>query len=380
VTEGGAAEGLFKMALGNRLGFVVADDIDADLLFQTPAGSIVAEVTQPVPDTYLLGQVTSAPEISCGNVKIGIEELESLWDSSLESVFPTRAENRGSAERVSFKTRPAFTATSKFAKPRAVITAFPGTNCELDTARAVINAGGMPEIKVVKNLTPSLLEESVSAVEAAIRESQIIIIPGGFSGGDEPDGSAKFITAFFRNPRITDAVHELLLRRGGLMLGICNGFQALVKLGLVPFGEIRPMDADCPTLTFNLIGRHQAKYVYTRIASVNSPWMNLCHVDDVFAIPVSHGEGRFVASDLMLQSMRKGGQIATQYCSPAGEVSQDILVNPNGSVMAIEGITSPDGRVMGKMCHTERRGAYVAKNIYGEKHQPIFESGIKYFL
>jgi phosphoribosylformylglycinamidine synthase len=378
--EGGAAEGIFKMALGNRLGFAVDSRIDADTLFHTPAGSIIAEVVGPVPDALLLGQVTAVPEFSYHSEKLGLAELEVLWDGCLEGVFPTRADAQGHAETVSCYTRPTVRAGSRFLTPRAVITAFPGTNCELDTARAVKRAGGAPDIKIIKNLTPSLLEESIDAVEKAIRSSQMIIIPGGFSGGDEPDGSAKFITAFFRNPRITDAVHDLLHRRGGLMLGICNGFQALVKLGLVPFGEIRPMDASCPTLTFNLIGRHQARYVYTRVASVNSPWMNLSNVGDVHALPVSHGEGRFVAADDTLQAMITGGQIATQYCDPAGAASQDILVNPNGSLMAIEGITSPDGRVFGKMCHTERFGANVAKNIYGGKYQPIFDSGVKYFM
>ncbi len=380
VTEGGAAEGLFKMALGNRLGVTLTDDADTDLLRHTPVGSVVAEAVRPIPGVRVLGKITAAPEIADGCEAVSLAELETLWDNCLEDVFPTKAVSADKAEAVSCLVRPAVIAGERFAKPRAVITAFPGTNCELDTARAVKRAGGIPDIKIIKNLTPALLEDSIEAVERAIQASQLVIIPGGFSGGDEPDGSAKFITAFFRNPRITDAVHDLLHRRGGLMLGICNGFQALVKLGLVPYGEIRPMDISCPTLTFNLIGRHQARYVYTRIASVKSPWMNLCDVGDVHVMPVSHGEGRFVATEEMLQTLIKGGQVASQYCESSGAVSQDILVNPNGSVMAIEGITSPDGRVFGKMCHSERRGTNVAKNIYGNKHQPIFESGVKYFL
>ncbi len=380
VTDGGAAEGLLKMALGNRLGVTIGSGIESDVLLKIPAGSIIAEVTRQVSNALVIGRIITEPVITHSHEKVDLKELESLWENCLEDVFHTIAKSPDCAESVSYFMRPVIIATDKFAKPRAVITAFPGTNCELDTARAVRNAGGAPDIKIVKNLMPSLLEESIEAVEKAIRTSQIIMIPGGFSGGDEPDGSAKFITAFFRNPRITDAVHDLLHRRGGLMLGICNGFQALVKLGLVPYGEIRPMNAQSPTLTFNLIGRHQAKYVYTRIASVYSPWMSLCSVGDVHAIPVSHGEGRFVASEVTLEAMIRNGQISTQYCDLAGEVSQDILVNPNGSVMAIEGITSPDGRVFGKMCHSERRGADVAKNIYGDKHQPIFESGVKYFL
>ncbi len=379
VTDGAAAEGIFKMALGNRLGFKSAENVDPDSLFETPAGSIIAEAVRPVPEAHIIGQVTGAYEICLGGETVGIQELEHLWEDVLEDVFPTKAGNLEPVKTVSYTTRPTALSAGRFARPRAVITAFPGTNCEYDTARSIEKAGGAPEIKLVRNLTPSALEQSVSDVEAAIRSSQIIIIPGGFSGGDEPDGSAKFITAFFRNPRITDAVHELLYKRDGLMLGICNGFQALVKLGLVPFGEIRPMDETCPTLTYNLIGRHQSRYVATRVASVRSPWLSMCAVGDVHVLPVSHGEGRFAASGEVLEKLMAGGQLATQYCDLSGNVSSDIRMNPNGSVMAIEGITSPDGRVFGKMCHSEREGAHVAKNIYGNKYQPIFESGVGYF-
>ncbi len=379
VTDGGAAEGLFKMSLGNRLGFESEEGIEPDELFSTLAGSIIAEIVKHVPGARKIGRVSDRYELSFGDESISIDELEKLWDDTLEDIFSTKAGEKEPVEAVSYTARPVVSTSNRFAKPRAVITAFPGTNCEYDTARAVERAGGLAEIKLVRNLNPSCLEQSVSDIETAIRSSQIIIIPGGFSGGDEPDGSAKFITAFFRNPRITEAVHELLYKRDGLMLGICNGFQALVKLGLVPFGEIRPMDEGCPTLTYNLIGRHQSRYVSTRIASVQSPWLSMCQVGQVHTIPVSHGEGRFVASDELLGKLVENGQIATQYCNPSGNASMDIGVNPNGSVMAIEGITSPDGRVFGKMCHSERAGLYVAKNIYGNKHQPIFESGVKYF-
>jgi phosphoribosylformylglycinamidine synthase len=381
VTEGGIAEGLLKMSFGNRLGFTSDASLTSADLFASRVGAIVAELKSPIPAGVIsLGRVAETYGISVGGETIPLAPIEEAWDGALENIFPTKAGCSGPAPAAYFPKRTILVASERFAKPRAVITAFPGTNCENDTARAVFSAGGFPEIKVIRNLTQSALENSLAAVEKAIRQSQIVIIPGGFSGGDEPDGSAKFITAFFRNPRITDAVHELLHRRGGLMLGICNGFQALVKLGLVPFGEIRPMDESCPTLTFNLIGRHQSKYVCTRIASVNSPWMNLSQPGDVHTLPVSHGEGRFVASEAMLESLLKQGQITTQYCDRTGAPSQDILVNPNGSLMAIEGVTSPDGRVLGKMCHTERRGYCVAKNITGEKHQPIFESGVKYFI
>jgi phosphoribosylformylglycinamidine synthase len=261
-----------------------------------------------------------------------------------------------------------------------VIPVFPGTNCEYDTAMACLRAGIEPEILVVRNLNTQLLTESADALAEAIGRSQMIVLPGGFSGGDEPEGSGKFIASFFRNPKITDAVHELLKQRDGLMLGICNGFQALVKLGLVPYGEIRPMDNTCPTLTFNLIGRHQSRYVTTRVASVNSPWMLKSEVDDLYTVPVSHGEGRFVAPPEILASMKEQGQIATQYVDVVtGLPTMGIAGNPNGSMEAIEGIFSPDGRVFGKMGHSERYGDLVAKNIPGCKHMPLFESGALYF-
>ncbi|WP_302497248.1 phosphoribosylformylglycinamidine synthase subunit PurQ, partial [uncultured Flavonifractor sp.] len=235
------------------------------------------------------------------------------------------------------------------------------------------------EIVVVKNLSAGLLAQSAQALEQAIQGAQMVVLPGGFSGGDEPDGSAKFICSFFRNPTITDAVHDLLKNRDGLMLGICNGFQALVKLGLVPYGEIRDMDENCPTLTYNLIGRHQSRYVTTRVASVNSPWMLKSNVGDLHAIPISHGEGRFVAPQNVLDQLIANGQVATQYVDQSGVPSMDIDVNPNGSLYAIEGIFSPDGRVFGKMGHSERRGDHVARNIPGNKYQPLLESGAEYF-
>ena len=270
-------------------------------------------------------------------------------------------------------------ATEKFARPRAVIPVFPGTNCEYDTANACLRAGIEPEIVVVRNLTPDFLAQSAQALEKAIRSAQMVVLPGGFSGGDEPDGSGKFIASFFRNPALTDAVHDLLKNRDGLMLGICNGFQALVKLGLVPYGEIRDMDETCPTLTFNLIGRHQSRYVTTRVACVKSPWMLKSKVGDLHTIPISHGEGRFVAPEAILTQMIENGQIATQYTDTASIPSLHISANPNGSVESIEGIFSPDGRVFGKMGHSERQGKWIAKNIPGNKHQPIFESGALYY-
>jgi phosphoribosylformylglycinamidine synthase len=268
---------------------------------------------------------------------------------------------------------------TKVARPKAVIPVFPGTNCEYDTANACLRAGIDAQIVVVRNLTNDLLLDSAKELEQAIQGAQMIVLPGGFSGGDEPEGSGKFIASFFRNQRIKDSVHDLLKNRDGLMLGICNGFQALVKLGLVPYGEIRDMDDSCPTLTFNLIGRHQSRYCDTRVASVNSPWMLKSQVGQIYSVPVSHGEGRFVAPAPILEQMVKNGQIATQYVDVNGVPSLDISANPNGSIYSIEGIFSPDGRVFGKMGHSERWNPGVGVNIPGEKLMPIFESGALYF-
>ena len=260
-----------------------------------------------------------------------------------------------------------------------IIPVFPGTNCEYDSARAFEQAGAVADTLVINNLTPSAVAESTKALVEAIKNSQIIMLPGGFSGGDEPDGSAKFITAFFRAPEVTEAVRDLLFNRDGLMLGICNGFQALVKLGLVPYGDIRPMDDECPTLTFNTIGRHQSRLVRTRVASNLSPWLSQCEPGDIHTVAISHGEGRFVCSPELQHQLEVTGRIATQYVDEAGQPSMDWDVNPNGSVMAIEGITSPDGRVLGKMGHVERRGDGLYKNVPGNKFMPLFESGVKYF-
>jgi phosphoribosylformylglycinamidine synthase len=335
---------------------------------------------------------------------IPLHALRDVWETTLEDVYPTHTEadlpneevdeldtdaklncegNREAdveVESISCTNRTTHAPAIKAANPRAVIPVFPGTNCEYDTALACTRAGIEPEILVVRNLNTQTLTESAEALEKAIGRSQMIILPGGFSGGDEPEGSGKFIASFFRNPKITDAVHELLKNRDGLMLGICNGFQALVKLGLVPYGEIRPMDNTCPTLTFNLIGRHQSRYVTTRVASVQSPWMLKSEVDDLYTVPVSHGEGRFVAPPEILASMIEHGQVATQYVDAVtNEPTMNISGNPNGSMEAIEGIFSPDGRVFGKMGHSERYGDLVAKNIPGNKYMPLFESGALYF-
>ena len=260
-----------------------------------------------------------------------------------------------------------------------LIPVFPGTNCEYDTARVFERAGAEADVMVIRNLNMNAIRESVDVMERKIKQAQIIMLPGGFSGGDEPEGSAKFIVSFLRNPRLKDAIHELLQKRDGLMLGICNGFQALIKLGLVPYGEIVDMKPDSPTLTFNKIARHQSKMVNTRIASNKSPWLYGCNVGDIHNIAISHGEGRFVASAELIDKLAENGQIATQYVDFDGEPTFDIQCNPNTSFEAIEGITSPDGRVLGKMGHSERIGTDITKNVCGNKDQKIFESGVAYF-
>ena len=376
--ENGVAEAVMKMSFGNQVGFSgEADGLDWHALCP---GAIVAELAGETGEGQLIGHTTREPVITLGTDSAPIEELLSLNEAVLEGVYPTRTAGKSKAVKaISWKTPSPAVCKSKTATPHAVIPVFPGTNCEYDTARACLRAGIKPEIVVVRNLTADALAQSAKALEKAIRKAQMVVIPGGFSGGDEPDGSAKFIASFFRNARLTDAVHDLLRNRDGLMLGICNGFQALIKLGLVPYGEIRDMDGDCATLTYNSIGRHQSRYVTTRVDSVNSPWMLKSKVGDLHAIPISHGEGRFVAPDALIQDLIAHGQVATQYVDASGKPSMDNDVNPNGTLACIEGIFSPDGRVFGKMGHSERRGPWIAQNIAGEKLQPIFESGAAYF-
>ena len=379
ITEGGAAEGIFKMALGNEIGFEYTAAQSPETLFAYTPGAILAEVVCPASDAVVIGRTIQEPVIILNSETLTISELKSAWESTLEPVFPTKKPQTGSVSKITYDKRSIVIAGEHFAKPRALIFAFPGTNGEYETARAVSRAGGIPKTLVVRNKTRSMLSDSIAASMREISESQILVLSGGFSFGDEPDGAAKFAAAFFRNPNITDATHEHLKTRGGLILGISGGFQALIKLGLIPFGEIIPLDGNSPTLAYNDIGRYQTGYFYTRIASVNSPWMNLCNVGDIHAIAVSHREGRFTASDEIINELIDNGQIAAQYVDVNGNPSMETSINPNGSVMAIEGLFSPDGRVFGKMGCSERYGENVAKNIYGDKHQPIFESGINYF-
>ena len=377
--ENGVAEGVMKMAFGNGVGFTAADGVKAPWYTPCP-GMIIAECTEEVGGGVLLGYTDESGAVTIGDDTAPIAELLELNDSVLETVYPTDAGLSGDVETISCEKRSPAVFSGSIAKPRVVIPVFPGTNCEFDSARACVRAGMEAEIVVVRNLTAEDLQQSALELEKAIARSQIIFVPGGFSGGDEPDGSAKFICSFFRNPRLTDAVHDLLRHRDGLMLGICNGFQALIKLGLVPYGEIRDMDDTCPTLTYNTIGRHQSRYVTTRVASVKSPWMLKSQVGDLHSIAISHGEGRFVAPESVVRELIANGQVATQYVNPlTGAPTMDMVGNPNGSVCAIEGIFSPDGRVFGKMGHSERCGAHVGVNIVGDKMQPIFESGALYF-
>lgn len=381
VTTGGVAEAVMKMSFGNQIGFQGIQKLQGETLFGDLCGSIVAEVEgPPVAFAEQIGITTEEPVIHVAGTDLSLNSLAERWEDTLEHVYPTVAKaGRLQIPNVDCNIRPVRASAVKLARPKAVIPVFPGTNCEYDTANACLRAGIDPEILVIQNLTTDLLNESTATLERAIQGAQMIILPGGFSGGDEPEGSGKFIATFFRNPRIKDAVQNLLNNRDGLMLGICNGFQALIKLGLVPYGEIRDMDNTCPTLTFNLIGRHQSRYCKTRVASVKSPWMLNAQVGDLYSVPVSHGEGRFVAPSAVLDKLIKNGQVATQYVDANGTPSMDISANPNGSLCGIEGIFSPDGRIFGKMGHTERWNPGVAKNIPGEKLMPIFESGAEYF-
>ena len=379
--ESCAAEAVMKMSFGNRIGFQAAAAAHGPEMWYVPMpGWIVAEVDADLARTVLLGFTTDTASIDLGGGdSASLQELLELNEGVLEQVYPTRAGTAEAVAPISWDKRSPAVCAHKTAQPRAVIPVFPGTNCEYDTAKACLRAGIQPEIVVIRNLTTDLLTQSAQALEKAIRSAQMVVLPGGFSGGDEPEGSGKFIASFLRSPALADAIMDLLKNRDGLMLGICNGFQALVKLGLLPYGEIRDMDDQCPTLTYNLIGRHQSSYVTTRVASVQSPWMLKSQVGDLHTIPISHGEGRFVAPQPVIAGLIARGQVATQYVDQAGQPTMDIASNPNGSMEAIEGIFSPDGRIFGKMGHLERRGEFVARNIPGNKHQPLFESGAEYF-
>ena len=388
VREGGIAEIISKMAFGNMIGFEFAGNMETAMLFKPLYGSIVIEVKESTElssvlsgiNYTVLGITASTAEIKVAGEKIPLAMLAEKWQAPLEKVFPTRVKQQTAVPaeykyEAGKKARPSV----KLAVPRIFIPVFPGTNCEYDTKKVFEKAGGIVETLVIRNLSHNDIEASIKEMERLINNSQIIMIPGGFSAGDEPEGSGKFIATAFRNPVVSQAVMKLLKERDGLVLGICNGFQALVKLGLLPFGEIRDIDESCPTLTFNTIGRHQSCLVNTKITSNLSPWLNNVKVGDIHTVAISHGEGRFTAGSDVLETLQANGQIATQYVDPNGRPTYDISYNPNGSVNAIEGITSPDGRVFGKMGHSERIGANLYRNVPGEKDQQLFQAGVDYF-
>ncbi len=401
IGRGGLFIAAVKMAVGNRIGFEMNDVTGKELrtpdygslLIEVPEGENIAQMFEDT--TYrIIGRTTDREQLEInareadGSVKhetMAMEQVIKAWTAPLESVFPVRTvEFRNKPDtavvpKISYHEHGPRKCAVSVAKPRVVIPTFPGTNCETDSKRAFERAGAQAEIHIIRNLSEAELVDSIKELERKIRESQIVMIPGGFSGGDEPDGSAKFITAVFRNPRIADAVADLLENRDGLMLGICNGFQALIKLGLVPEGKITAQTENSPTLTYNRIGRHMSCLVRTRVASVKSPWLMNAKVGDIHTVAISHGEGRFIADPETLDRLIRNGQVATQYVNLAGEPSMDIKYNPNYSAYAIEGITSPDGRVLGKMGHSERIGINVYKNVEGNKDQQIFESGVAYY-
>ena len=379
-TYGGVAEAILKMAMGNNIGFKYSENVSMEEIFGYNYGAFILETTEELADAILLGETVAEGEISIGDEKLSLTELCELYENKLEKIYRCNIETPDAKiEPFSYENKTVFTATSKIAQPKVLIPVFPGTNCEYDSAKAFEKAGAKAEIFVINNLTSANVAESVSEFAKKVNDSQIVFIPGGFSGGDEPDGSGKLITAFFRNKEISDAVMNLLRNRDGLMAGICNGFQALIKLGLVPYGEILEADENSPTLTFNTISRHQSKIVNTRIASNKSPWLMETKVGDIYSVPISHGEGRFLASEELIKKLADNGQVITQYVDLEGNPTYDIQYNPNGSICAVEGIVSPDGRVLGKMGHSERVGANLYKNVEGNYEMGMFNSAVKYF-
>ncbi|MGH4125832.1 MAG: phosphoribosylformylglycinamidine synthase [Clostridium sp.] len=393
VGTGGLAEAISKMCFGNNVGFKFARDIQVEDIFKEDYGSIVMEMDNSVlqelikdnANIVVLGNTQKEPVITVLSETISLEEALCNWEGTLESVFTTKVNNakiNSCSDKIQvnageFKSKSK--ATIKIAKPRVIIPVFPGTNCEYDSMKAFEKAGAQVEIVVVNNLSSGNIEKSIKVIAEKIRNSQIVMLPGGFSAGDEPDGAGKFMATFFRNPIIEESIHELLENRDGLILGICNGFQALIKLGLLPYGKITEITENSPTLTYNEIGRHISRMVKTKVVSNRSPWLSHLKVGDVHTIPVSHGEGRFVGNGEVIKKLFENGQVATQYVNFEGARSYDIDFNPNGSMQAIEGITSLDGRIFGKMGHSERVGSNIGKNIIGEKDQKIFQAGVNYF-
>ena len=381
VEKGGAAVAVAKSCFGNGLGFNF--ECNYGTAFKEGYGDIIVSVKdEKVLDglNYVYLGSTVKKDFVFGKEKVKSADALSAYTGTLESVFPTTAKAEGKVPNCDYKKGSVYcNIATKTAKPRVFIPAFPGTNCELDTARAFNKAGAETEILVIKNRTPADIEESVQAIIKAIDRAYIVAFPGGFSGGDEPDGSGKFIATTFKNPAISEKIMELLNNRDGLVLGICNGFQALIKLGLVPYGKVCPLNSNSPTLTFNNISRHVSTMVDIRVASALSPWLSACKVGEVYSVPVSHGEGKIVAPRQELELIKRNGQIAMQYVDLKGKPTMISPYNPNGSAWAIEGITSPDGRVFGKMGHSERIGENLYKNFDGNFDMKIFESGVKYF-
>ena len=383
---GGVAAAVSKMAFGNKLGAKIDSTVKAEDLFKTGEyGCMIAEVPADALDKVnvaytLIGEVTDDAQFTYGDTVVTMDEALKAWTGTLEKVFPTRSGvEQKKIETPIYKEGSIVICNHKIAQPKVFIPVFPGTNCEYDSMKAFEKAGAKVQTQVFRNLSADGIRESVDAFVKGISDAQIIMFPGGFSAGDEPDGSGKFIATAFRNEKLKEAVMKLLNERDGLALGICNGFQALIKLGLVPYGEITPQQPDSPTLTTNNIGRHISKVAYTKVVSNKSPWLAGAVPGEVYAIPISHGEGRFVASDEWIKKLFAAGCVATQYVDLDGNPTMDEDFNPNASYAAIEGITSPDGRILGKMGHSERIGEAVARNIYGNPDQKIFESGVAYF-
>lgn len=379
-TLGGIAEAVIKMCMGNGFGFEFDGALGVKDIFKYNYGAFLLELNGNESIGVPVGKVTKERDLTLGGEKVSFDEIENVYENKLESVYACNIEQKsGNITTFSYDCKERVAPMVKVARPKVLIPAFPGTNCEFDSAKAMRDAGADPEIIVINNLSASGIARSTEKFASALKEAQIVFIPGGFSGGDEPDGSGKFITAFFRNALIKERVTELLENRDGLMLGICNGFQALIKLGLVPYGKIIDTDENCPTLTFNTIARHQSKIVRTRVASNKSPWLAGTEVGEVYNVPVSHGEGRFFADEKLILELAKNGQIATQYVDLEDNATSEIQYNPNNSAYAIEGITSFDGRVFGKMGHSERKGSGLYKNVPGNYDMKIFESAVKYF-
>ncbi len=378
---GGVAEAIMKMCFGNGIGFAYDEAADDETVFGYRYGSFVLELAEGTKNVGIpLGSTTAEQGIRRGSASLPLEELLSIYEGKLESVYPCNIPAQDvQIPCLDYEAKSRVPAVLHCSRPRVLIPVFPGTNCEYDSAKAFAAAGAEPETVIIRNLTSAAIADATDYFAGRVADAQMIFIPGGFSGGDEPDGSGKFITAFFRSEAVKKAVGELMDRRGGLMAGICNGFQALIKLGLVPYGRIIDTDETCPTLTYNVIGRHQSRIVPVRVASDKSPWLAGTRVGDVYRVPISHGEGRFYAPEGLIRSLAENGQIATQYVDPEGHPTMDVHFNPNGSAFAVEGITSPDGRIFGKMGHAERIGAGLYKNVPGDYDMKMFVSAVAYF-